>query len=87
MDEERKKILQYALQYDIVDVHTYSGYKGGLIVKITTRNANTVDAIESYALSLSTVKEVAVKKNHLMQFEIFCVTKDNDVYELKVKSK
>jgi len=28
---------------------------------------------------------VAVKKNHLMQFEIFCVTKDNNVYELKLK--
>lgn len=87
MDEERKKILQYALQYNILDVHTYSGYKGGLIVKITTRDPNVVDAIETFALSLSTVDEVVVKTNHLMQFEIFCVTKDNDVYELKIKSK
>lgn len=86
MNEDRKNIIRYALQFDIHDIHTYSGYKGGLIVKITTRNANVVDAIEKYALAIPTVDEVAVKKNHLMQFEIFCVTKDDEVYELKLKS-
>lgn len=84
MDEDRKKIIRYALQFDIHDIHTYSGYKGGLVVKITTRSAAVVDAIEKFALSLPS-EEVAVKKNHLMQFEIFCITKDKDVYELKLK--
>jgi hypothetical protein len=85
MDEDRKKIIQYALQFDIHDIHTYSGYKGGLLVKITTRSPHVVDQIEKFALSIPAVEEVAVKKNHLMQFEIFCVTKDNNVYELKLK--
>lgn len=84
MNEDRKKIIQYALQFDIHDIHTYSGYKGGLIVKITTRNAAVVDEIEKFALAIP-IEEVAVKKNHLMQFEIFCVTKDEDVYELKLR--
>lgn len=84
MDEVRKKIIQYALQFDIHDIHTYSGYKGGLVLKITTRSAAVVDAIEKFALSLPS-EEVAVKQNNLMQFEIFCITKDKDVYELKRK--
>jgi hypothetical protein len=83
MQEERKRIIQYALQFDIHDIHTYSGYKGGLVVKITTRSADIVNTIEKYALSIP-VDEVVVKKNHLMQFEIFCITKD-DVYDLKLK--
>lgn len=84
MQEEQKRIIQYALQYDIHDIHTYSGYKGGLVLKITTRNAATVNEIEKFALSIP-VDEVVVKKNHLMQFEIFCITKDEDVYTLKSK--
>ncbi len=85
MDEDRKKIIRYALQFDIHDVHTYSGYKGGLLVKITTRSPQVVDEIEKFALAIPAVEEVVVKKNHLMQFEIFCVTKDSNVYELKLK--
>jgi hypothetical protein len=83
MQEERKRIIQYALQFDIHDIHTYSGYKGGLVVKITTRSADIVNAIEKFALSIP-INEVVVKKNHLMQFEIFCITQD-DVYDLKLK--
>lgn len=82
MQEERKQIIQYALQFDIHDVHTYSGYKGGLVVKITTSLPEVVDAIEKFAFSLS-VEEVVVKHNLLMQFEIFCITKDENVYTLK----
>jgi hypothetical protein len=84
MQEARKRILLYALQFDINDVHTYSGYKGGLVVRITTGSAEVVNAIEKFALSIP-VLEVVVKNGPLMQFEIFCITEDEDVYSLKIK--
>lgn len=83
MQAERKKIILYALDFDIDNVNTYSGYKGDLIVKITTKDMQAVVAIRKYAYSLD-IKEVVVKHNpHLLEFEIFCVTPDKNVYALK----
>lgn len=82
MQAERKKIIQYALDYDINDIHTYSGYKGDLIVKITTKEKDVVLAIRRFALSLG-IKEVVVKHNLALLYEIYCVTADESVYRLK----
>lgn len=83
MQAERKKIIQYALDFDIENINTYSGYKGDLIVKITTKDMHAVTAIRRYAHDLD-IKEVVIKQNHhLMEFEIFCVTPDKEVYRLK----
>lgn len=85
MQSERKKIIQYALDFEIDDINTYSGYKGDLIVKITTKDMKTVVAIHRFANSLD-IKEVVVKQNpHLLEFEIFCVTPDKEVYHLKTE--
>lgn len=83
MQAERKKILQYALDHEIGDVHTYSGYKGDLIVKITTKEKDTAVAIREFAYSLG-VKEVVIKQNpNVVEYEIYCVTPDENVYGLK----
>lgn len=85
MQTDRKKIIQYALDFDIDNINTYSGYKGDLIVKITTKDMHAVVAIRKFANSLD-VKEVVVKQNpHLLEFEIFCVTPDKEVYHLKTE--
>lgn len=83
MKEERKKIIRFALDFDIQDVHTYSGYKGDLIVKITTKQRDALSAIRSFALSLG-IKEVTIKQNvDMHNYEIYCVTADEHVYGLK----
>lgn len=85
MQEERKKIIQFALDYSIVDVHTYSGYKGDLVVRITTKEREAVLAIRKYALSLG-IKEVVIKENKdLLQYEIYCITVDEGAYHIKSK--
>lgn len=85
MQEERKQILRHALNFNIEDVHTYSGYKGDLIVKITTKNKDALSEIRKYALSLG-IKEVVIKQNPgIVQYEIFCVTEDESVYHLKTE--
>lgn len=83
MQLERKKIIRYALDFDIKEINTYAGYKGDLIVKITTSDMKAVTEIRKYANSLD-IKEVVVKQNpHLLEFELFCVTPDKEVYHLK----
>lgn len=83
MQIERKLIIRFALDFSIKDINTYAGYKGDLIVKITTCDMKAVTAIRKYAYTLN-IKEVVVKQNpHLLEFEIFCVTPDKEVYHLK----
>lgn len=85
MQAERKKIIQYALDFDIENINTYAGYKGDLIVKITTKDLRAVTSIRRFANDLS-IKEVVVKQNpHLLEFELFCVTPDKEVYHLKTE--
>lgn len=83
MQTERKQIIRYALDFEIENINTYAGYKGDLIVKITTKDMHAVTAIRRFAHDLN-LKEVVVKQNHhLLEFEIFCVTPDKEVYHLK----
>lgn len=83
MQEERVKIIRYALDYSIADVHTYSGYKGDLVVRITTKERDAVIAIRRYALSLG-IKEVVIKENKdIMQYELYCITEDEGAYHIK----
>lgn len=83
MQVERKQLIRYALDLEIDDVVTYSGYKGDLVVKITTKDMNAVAKIRKFAMELD-MKEVVVKQNSdLGKFEIFCITADEDVYNLK----
>lgn len=85
MQSERKQIIQYALDFDIDDINTYAGYKGDLIVKITTRDIHAVASIRHFADELN-LKEVVVKQNpHIDEYEIFCVTPDKEVYHLKAE--
>lgn len=83
MQAERKQIIQYALDFDIDDINTYAGYKGDLIVKITSRDIHAIAAIRHFADELN-LKEIVVKQNpHIEEYELFCVTPDKEVYHLK----
>lgn len=83
MQGERKKIIQYALNYEIEDVNTYAGYKGDLVVKIVSKNLEAIAEIQQYAHALAFL-DVVVKHNpHLLIYELFCVTKDKEIYHVK----
>lgn len=83
MQDVQKDIIRFVLDFDIHFINTYAGYKGDLIVKITTKNKSDVIDIRKYALSLG-IKEVVIKeKIDTKQYEIFCVTVDDDVYTLR----
>ncbi|MDP2850230.1 MAG: hypothetical protein Q8O20_04075 [Sulfuricurvum sp.] len=83
MQGTRKKIIRFALDYDIEDINTYAGYKGDLVVKIVSKDIDTIAEIQRYA-NESDILDVVVKHNpHLMVYELFCVTEDKEAYHLK----
>jgi hypothetical protein len=85
LQQVRKDIIKYALNFDIIDVHTYSGYKGDLLVKITTLDDDDfiVNTIRDKAEELG--MEVVVKDNkHHLLYEIYCITPDEETYSLKL---
>lgn len=83
MQEARKSIIRFALDYNIVDVHSYSGYKGDLVVRITVKDKEAVLAIRRFALDLG-IKEVVIKENKdLSQYELYCITEDMGAYHIK----
>ncbi|MFA6189713.1 MAG: hypothetical protein WC680_10600 [Sulfuricurvum sp.] len=85
MQEERKKIIRFAMDYNIVNVHSYSGYKGDLVVRITVKDKDAVLAIRRFALDLG-IKEVVIKENKdLSQYELYCITEDEGAYHIKSK--
>jgi len=49
MCDERKEIIRRALEFDIIDVRIYGGYKGDLLVEITTMDPTVSKSIESIA--------------------------------------
>jgi hypothetical protein len=85
MQAERKQIIRFALDYDIEEINTYAGYKGDLIVKIVSKDIDAIAEIQKYANALNLL-DVVVKHNpHLLDYELFCVTKDKAVYHVKEK--
>lgn len=85
MSDDRKDMIRYAMQYDIKDIRTYSGYKGDLLIEITLFDAGTLERLKIHAISLG--METAVKSNmDLGVFELYCITPDN-IYQLMDEPK
>ncbi len=85
MIQERRDIIRYALDCNILDINTYGGYKGDLIVKITTsdKKNDVKDKIKSYAKRLG--MDVVIKDNkNILIYEIYCISEDEDLYSLKL---
>jgi hypothetical protein len=84
MQAERKEIIRFSLDYDIEDIRTYDGYRGDLLIKITTMDKQAMMAIRRFALSLG-IEEVVIKQNpSFHEYEIYCVTTQIDENELQI---
>ena len=81
MSQVRKDIIKFALGFEIKDIRTYAGYKGDLLVEIMATDPEVVETIKKWAENLG--METALKENRMtMIYELFCITPDEDVYEL-----
>jgi len=85
MAQIRKDIIKFALNLEIKDIRTYSGYKGDLLVEITAMDLKVLKSIQVWTQEQG-IKTV-IKENPMTGLhELFCITPDEDVYAL-VESK
>ncbi len=85
MAQERKDVIKYALGLNIRDIRTYAGFKGDLLVEITSNDKEVIDKIKAWAENLD--MKTVLKENPMIQlYEIFCITPD-DVYELNLEKE
>ena len=81
MAQVRKDIIKFALGFEIKDIRTYAGYKGDLLVEIMATDLDVLRTIKGWAENLG--METVLKENPMtMVHELFCITPDEDVYEL-----
>jgi hypothetical protein len=81
MSKERKEIIHQALKFNIVDIRSYAGYKGDMLVEITSMDPNVVESLKHSAEKLGL--ETVIKKNRLDVYELFCISPSSDIYDLK----
>lgn len=82
MQEERKAMIRFALDYNIRDIRTYGGYKGDLLIEITTADYTVLPILKAHAESLG-MQTVVKEKYDIQVHEIYCIVPDENVYGLK----
>jgi len=86
LSDTRKEMIRFCLDYPVHDIRTYAGYKGDLIVEITTSNISLLDVLKTHAQSLG-METVIKEKREIQIHEIYCITPDESIYRLKEPSE
>ncbi|MDX1294911.1 MAG: hypothetical protein R3302_01505 [Sulfurimonadaceae bacterium] len=82
MTQEHRDIIRRFLDDPIHELSIYSGYNGGIVLKISTIDLELVRKIQDYCDTVDV--ECNVKHNrNLAVYEVYCVVPDNDIYSLK----
>ena len=81
MCDERKELIRRVLEFNIIDVRTYGGYKGDLLVEITTMDPEVAKSIESIAKILG--MQTVTQEDILSVLKIFCISPSDEGYDLK----
>jgi len=84
IDESRKQMILFALgRSPIRDIRTYEGYKGDLLLEITTPSLDMLPILQEHAESLG--MEVVVKIRRDIQIhEVYCIVPNDDIYAIKL---
>lgn len=84
MNDVRRDIIRFALeQHPIRDIRTYAGYRGDLLVEITTPDPDLIPRLKEYAESLGMETTVKMKFDVSIH-EIYCITPNEDIYEIRL---
>jgi len=81
MSDERKEMIRQALKFDIIDIRSYTGYRGDLLVEITTVDPDVIKALKTIAERLGL--ETVTQKDVLTIHKIYCISASSSAYELK----
>ncbi len=81
MSDQRKEIIRQALKFNIVDIRSYTGYKGDLLVEITTMEPDVITSLKKAAEALEF--ETVIQKDIISLYKIFCISPSFNIYDLK----
>lgn len=81
MQVERKEFIRQALEFDIIDIRSYTGYRGDLLIEITTMKLDVAKTLKKIAESLG--MEAVIQKDVLLMYKIYCISKPEHLYEFK----
>ena len=81
MSDQRKEIIRQALKFNIVDIRSYTGYKGDLLVEITTMEPDVITSLKKAAEALEF--ETVIQKDIISLYKIFCISPTSNIYDLK----
>jgi hypothetical protein len=82
MGQKQKSIIALVLEYDIIDVRTYKGYKGDLLLEVTTLSNDVTSYIESDAKALGF--EVVILQDTIAVYKVYCILYNmSNAYSLK----
>ena len=95
---DMKMLIKFVVEKDIIDIRTFSGYKGGDILSIISGNTEVIIEIKNFCEKLEVSTNIKPTK-YQDEFEIFCMfgtdrlqtdihnniyyDNDNSVYDLK----
>ena len=81
MSDQRKEIIRQALKLNIIDIRSYTGYKGDLLVEITTMEPDVIKSLKKEAEALKF--EIVIQKDIISLYKIFCISPTSNIYDLK----
>ena len=81
MSPARKEIIGQALSYEIMDIRSYTGYKGDLIIEITSLDPVVIQRLNHMALSLNF--ESSITTDTLLVHKLYCISPTENTYDLK----
>lgn len=79
---DMKTVINYAMGLEILNLHTYRGYKGASILKITADERPQLEKLEEYVKNMG----LEIKNDYDIsthQYILFIVFEHEDIYDLK----
>lgn len=78
-------MIKYVVDLDIDYLETFLGYEGDKVLKITTKNQDTVHLIEKYAkeIALDCRTEFESSGAHKNSYALYMGVEDSSIYKLK----
>jgi len=81
MDDDRKEMIRRALEFDIIDVRSYLGYKGDSLLEIITMHSDVIQTLKKTAEEMGF--DTVVQKDTIDEYKLFCIKPATDIYDLK----
>lgn len=83
LSQAQKTMIKMSLEYEIIDIRTYRGYKGDLIVQLISDSKETLEHLKRNAKILG-MQSVLKKNPHTFTFELYCIRPNTEAaYTLK----